>query len=143
MKWQTFTRILAVAALAILGACKTGDDDDQGDAKIRLLNLSTGYSSPESAYPRTRPEFYLAETFYSRGSRGDRTDVVTIYDLATLAPVGEVGIPPKRAINTLATANVALSDDDRFLAVFNMTPATSLSIVDVQQRAFVAEMIAR
>ena len=45
MKWQTFTRILAVAALAILGACKTGDDDDQGDAKIRLLNLSTGYSS--------------------------------------------------------------------------------------------------
>jgi hypothetical protein len=45
MKWQTFTRILAVTALAILGACKTGDDDDQGDAKIRLLNLSTGYSS--------------------------------------------------------------------------------------------------
>lgn len=102
--------------------------------------ISTGYGVQQSAYPRRRAEFYLPETYYSRGSRGLRTDVVSIYDEATLAPTGEVGIPPKRATNTLATGNVALSDDDRFLAVFNMTPATSLSIVDVVARSFAGEI---
>jgi methylamine dehydrogenase heavy chain len=55
-------------------------------------------------------------------------------------PRDEVVIPAKRASNTLPDANSAVSDDERFLAVFNMTPATSLSIVDLQQRAFVEEI---
>ena len=102
--------------------------------------FSTGYGVQEAAYPRGRGEFYLPETYFSRGTRGERSDVVSIYDTATLAPVAEIAIPPKRATNTLATGNVALADSERFLAVFNMTPATSLSIVDVQDRRFVAEV---
>jgi len=102
--------------------------------------VSTGYGVQEAAFPRARPEFYLPETYFSRGTRGERSDVVSIYDTATLAPVAEVAIPAKRATNTLATGNVALSDDERFLAVFNMTPATSLSIVDVRARRFVGEV---
>src|SRR5437764_511318 len=35
---------------------------------------------PSLMAARTRPEVYLAETFYSRGTHGVRTDVVTIYD---------------------------------------------------------------
>ena len=49
-------------------------------------------------------------------------------------------IPPGRAFNALISANAALSDDERFVAVFNYTPATSLSIVDVEKRVFVAEI---
>src|SRR5205814_10648160 len=41
-------------------------------------------------------EIYLAETYYARGVRGERTDVVTVYDASTLQPLAEVGIPPKR-----------------------------------------------
>ncbi|MGH8516604.1 MAG: amine dehydrogenase large subunit, partial [Panacagrimonas sp.] len=33
----------------------------------------------------TRPELYVAETFYSRRTRGERTDAITIYDTKTLA----------------------------------------------------------
>ncbi|MEE9609578.1 MAG: amine dehydrogenase large subunit [Myxococcota bacterium] len=102
--------------------------------------ISTGYLSPWAAFARSRREFYLPETYYSRGSRGVRTDVVTIYDATSLAPAGEVVIPPKRAINVLPSANAALSDDDRFLAVFNMTPATSLSVVDLERREFAGEI---
>ena len=91
-------------------------------------------------FPRSRPEVYLPETHYSRGSRGVRTDVVTFYDARTLAPTGEVVVPPKRASSVLPSANTALSDDDRFLALFNMTPATSLSIVDVERRRFRSEI---
>ena len=112
------------------------------DAGAFLGMFSTGHGVQEAAYPHSRPEFYLPETYYSRGSRGTRSDVVSVYDAATLAPIAEIPIPPKRATNTLATGNVALSDDDRFLAIFNMTPATSLSIVDVAARVFVADVAA-
>ena len=102
--------------------------------------ISTGFLSPAAVFARRGQEFYLPETYYTRGSRGDRTDVVTIYDPRSLAVVGEVEIPPKRAVNVLPSANAALSDDEGFLAVFNMNPATSLSLVDVRNRRFVGEI---
>src|SRR5262249_60406183 len=77
-----------------------------------------------------RREVYLAESYFSRGVRGERTDVVTVYDARTLQPLQEIGIPPKRAEYYPGNASSALSDDGRFLAVFNLTPMTSLSIVD-------------
>jgi methylamine dehydrogenase heavy chain len=85
-------------------------------------------------------ELYVPETHYSRGSRGTRTDVVTFYDATTLEPTGEVVIPDKRAINVLPSGNAALSDDGRFLAVFNMNPATSVTIVDTKARRLVGEI---
>lgn len=107
----------------------------------RMLGMvNGGWGITAALFPRDRAELYVPETHYSRGSRGERTDVVTFYDATTLAPVGEAEIPPRRAINALPSANAALSDDERFIAVFNMTPATSLSIVDAERRAFVAEV---
>jgi methylamine dehydrogenase heavy chain len=87
-----------------------------------------------------RPEVYVPETHYSRGSRGVRTDVLTIYDRTRLAPVGEVVLPPERAISAVPLAHAALTDDDRFAAVFNLTPATSLSIVDLPARTLAGEI---
>ena len=85
-------------------------------------------------------EIYQAETYYARGTRGARTDLVSITDARTLQPEGEVLIPPKRSEHTSWVAGSALSDDGRFVAVFNLNPATSLSIVDVAQRRFVGEI---
>lgn len=107
----------------------------------RMLGvIDGGWGITTALFSRRRPEIYVPETHYSRRSRGVRTDVVTVYDALTLAPTGEIEIPPKRAINPLPGANAALSDDDRFLAVFDMTPATSLSIVDLERRRFVGEI---
>ena len=102
--------------------------------------LDGGFGVTSGLFPARRREIYLPETHYSRGSRGERTDVVTIYDAVSLFPIAEVGIPAHRAFNSLVSANAALSDDERFVAVFNYTPATSLSIVDVQQRSFAGEI---
>jgi methylamine dehydrogenase heavy chain len=85
-------------------------------------------------------EIYLAETYYTRGVRGERTDVVTVYDGTTLRPLDEITIPPRRAEYFPGNAANALSDDGRFMAVFNLTPVTSVSIVDVQARRFTAEI---
>ncbi|HIF92891.1 MAG TPA: amine dehydrogenase [Myxococcales bacterium] len=122
---------------------------DASNAKLALVDLdggtvlgqiSTGWGMPDAAFSRTRSEIYVPETYYSRGTRGVRTDVATIYDARSLAVVDEVILPSKRAINPLPIGNSALSDDDRFLAIFNMTPATSLSIVDLETRSLVGEV---
>src|SRR5574338_90166 len=85
-------------------------------------------------------EIYLPESSYARGVRGERTDVVNVYDAATLEPAAEIAIPPKRAEYFPGTAANALSDDGRFVAVFNATPGQSLTIVDVAQRRFLTEV---
>lgn len=108
----------------------------------RFLGMvNGGYGAIAPLFSSKRSELYLPATYYSRRFRGKRTDVVEIYDIATLSPIAEVEIPPKRAIDRVPLAHSALSDDERFLAVFNWTPGTSLSIVDVQRRAFTDEIM--
>jgi methylamine dehydrogenase heavy chain len=102
--------------------------------------LDGGYGISAALFARRRPEIYVPATYHSRGSRGERTDVVAIHDALSLRPAGEVAIPPRRAINQLPSANAALTDDDRFALVFNMTPATSVSVVDLERRAFAGEI---
>lgn len=92
-------------------------------------------------FPRqNNTEFYVPETHYSRGSRGIQTEVITFYDVETLKPTAEVIIPPKRAQNSMPIGNAALSDDEEFIAIFNMMPAQSISIVDIKKRRFVEEI---
>jgi methylamine dehydrogenase heavy chain len=69
-----------------------------------------------------------------------RTDVVTAYDAARLQPLYEVEIPPKRASIVPMPAAAALTDDDRFLLIYNFTPAQSVTVVDTRTRKFVGEI---
>jgi methylamine dehydrogenase heavy chain len=110
------------------------------DTNRYLGMVNGGYGPIAPLFPKKRPEMYVPGTYYSRRTRGERTDVVSIYDVATLSPIAEVVIPPKRAIDAVPMAHAALSDDERFVAVFNWTPGTSLSIVDVEKREFVGEI---
>jgi methylamine dehydrogenase heavy chain len=106
-----------------------------------LGGIDGGWGITVPLFPLHNPfEFYVPETHYSRGSRGERTDLVTFYESKTLQPTAEVIIPAKRAQNSLPSANATLTDDEQFLAVFNMNPAQSISIVDVQNRRFVEEI---
>lgn len=112
-----------------------------GDSGRMLGMLNTGYSFNALNIPKHYREVYSAETYYSRTTRGQRTDLVSVYDPVKLSPVAEVEIPPKRASTIPRLADSALTDDDRFLSVFNLTPAASLSIVDVVERKFTAEIM--
>ncbi len=105
-----------------------------------LGSLTGGVGTQNLHFAPDRSELYVAETHYSRAVRGERTDVVTVYDAATLEPRAEVAIPAKRGDHASGVALSALGDDGRFLAVWNLTPASSLSIVDVRARRFVGEI---
>ena len=87
-----------------------------------------------------RGEHYVIETFFSRGGRGgDRTDVVTVYDAASLEVAGEVVIPPRKVSSMPEIFGTALVADDRLLVVYNFAPGQSISVVDLEKREFVAE----
>jgi methylamine dehydrogenase heavy chain len=85
-------------------------------------------------------ELYMAETFWSRGSRGDRIDVVTTFDGRTLDPKGEVVLPQGRFLVVPKKYDGALTTDGRYMLSFNMDPATSVSVVDVENQSYVADI---
>ena len=87
-----------------------------------------------------RGEHYVIESFFSRGGRGgERTDVVSIYDAASLALSGEVIIPPRKLSSMPERLATALVAEDKLLVVYNFTPGQSLTVVDLEKREFVAE----
>jgi len=111
-----------------------------GDTGRYLGTLSTGYSYSHLLLSRDGKLIYSPETYFSRGTRGKRTDVVTLYDTGTLNVAGEIAIPPKRSSNLPMMANAVLTDDDRFLLIYNFNPAQSVTVVDTVKRKFVREV---
>ena len=111
-----------------------------GDSGRYLGTLSTGWGFVRVLLPHDGKLIYSPEIYFSRGTRGVRTDVVTIYDAHTLSPVKEIQIPPKRSANMPMMANAVLTDDDRYMLIYNFTPAQSVSVVDMKSQAFVREV---
>ncbi len=111
-----------------------------GDSGQFLGMLSTGMGFAGLELPTDYAQIYSPETYFSRGTRGERTDVITFYDPRELKPSGEVVIPPRR-FSAMPTLNqYALTDDNRFLLVYNFTPAQSVSVIDVQERRLAGEI---
>jgi methylamine dehydrogenase heavy chain len=91
--------------------------------------------------PDKRPEIYVADTVWSRGARGTRTDFITIYDTQTLNPIGEIVLPgTKRALITAMEGLIAFTDEQRMALVFNFTPASSVTVVDLIKRQPLGEV---
>jgi methylamine dehydrogenase heavy chain len=110
------------------------------DTGVYLGGLSTGFWHSGVMLPRNRNIIVSPETYFSRGTRGERTDVVVFYDGTTLKPVSETKIPPKRFTAVKMQGTSAINDDGRFAVILNHTPAASISVVDLDSRQFVTEI---
>jgi methylamine dehydrogenase heavy chain len=102
--------------------------------------LSTGYGFAGVVLSRDGKIIYSPETYFSRGTRGTRSDVVTLYDPGTLGVIGEIPIPPKRSSNLPMIANAVLTDDDRFLLIYNFNPGQSVTVIDTRTREVAGEI---
>jgi methylamine dehydrogenase heavy chain len=111
-----------------------------GDSGQFLGMLSTGFGFNRIVLPRSGEVIFSPETYFSRGTRGERTDVVTLYDPRSLLPLEEIAIPAKRSSNLPMMSNLDLTDDDRFLLIYNFNPAQSVTVVDTQTRKFIGEI---
>ncbi len=89
----------------------------------------------------SRGEIMSVETFHSRGTRGDRIDVLTIWDTVNLSPVAEVMLPSgKRCRGMPQRVPLQTLNNDRWLGVFNFSPATSVTLVDLERREIINEI---
>lgn len=90
---------------------------------------------------RALPELYVAESFYSRGTRGARTDVVTVYDKSTLQRKAEIILPGNKRSQVVTNKhNMRLIDNDKYLVIFNFTPASSATIIDTANKKVLNEI---
>lgn len=100
-----------------------------------------GSYSAAFALSRARGELYVAESIYDRITSGTRTDYLTVYDTAQLSPQAEIVLPgAKRAMVGPHKGLLRLTGDERFALLFNFTPASSVTVVDVVKRAVVNEV---
>ena len=89
----------------------------------------------------TKPELYVAETFYARLTRGERTDAITIWDTASLKPTGEVILPGgKRGLFVTYANAFQLTNNESWALVFNFTPGASVTVVDLPGRKVLSEI---
>ena len=118
------------------------------DGRIRVFDavhgqflgmVSTGFAGNFTLSPKA-DELYVATTYLSRGSRGERTDVLEVHDTQTLSAKYEVILPPRRAQALNYRGLVRTTGDGRFVLVQNATPATSITVVDTRERKVASEI---
>jgi methylamine dehydrogenase heavy chain len=118
------------------------------DGRLYILNaddlkflglIGTGFAGM-MYLPHHEGEIYVATTYYSKLSRGDRLDLLEVYDASTLDLKGEIDLPKIRAQALNYRPLMQGSADDRFVFVQNATPATSITVVDMNAKAATAEI---
>lgn len=109
------------------------------DTKKLLGQIDTGFGAGFAISPDHKTS-YAATTYFSRGSHGARTDVVEITDNTTLDHAGQIVIPPKHAQHVPSPYNTAFSADGKRLYVANITPATSVTVVDAASKKVLSEV---
>jgi methylamine dehydrogenase heavy chain len=107
---------------------------------LQLKGMANAGYTANLVLSHDKSAFYFTETYWSRGTRGDRVDVVTTYDAKTLNPTGEVVLPEGRFLVVPKKQNAQLSTDGRYLFSFNMDPAFGLSLVDLKENRYVGEI---
>lgn len=106
----------------------------------RLGSIDTGWEGIKLDFPRNGTEVYNLAMFMSRGFRGTRTDVITAFDKHSLLPLREIVVPPKGVKGWPDPNHTALSDDDRFMFMQFITPASSIGVADLSAGKYVGEI---
>ncbi len=109
------------------------------DAGTMLGMISGGYGHNSLLFSPDGRRIYNPETYYARGTRGARTDVLTVYDAGRLTVEGEIVLPAKRFLSMPLFGNARLMDGGRFALIYNFTPSQSVSVADVVAGRFVTE----
>ncbi|WP_420143356.1 amine dehydrogenase large subunit [Sphingobium sp.] len=81
--------------------------------------------------------YYVAETIWSKGDRGTRQDMVTVYDSRTLNLVTEIPLPGRILIGSRKN-NFIVSDDGKTGYIYDFSPTSGVNIVDLAKKKFTA-----
>lgn len=114
---------------------------DTQNPKLPLKGLVRAAQFANVLHAPAKREIYTSETFLSRLTRGERTDAITIWDMATLLPKGEIILPGgKRQQSVTYTGTFQFTNADAWALVANFTPVQSITVVDLDGRKVLGEI---
>lgn len=103
-------------------------------------NVSPGLQ-PMVTVTADASKMYVSSNYNERIVWGETTSVIQEFDVQTQTLLREIEVPAgKLAMNEPQPAMIQLSTDEKFLLVQNATPATSVSVVDLESGAFLTEI---
>jgi methylamine dehydrogenase heavy chain len=105
---------------------------DGDDAQLKTIGTIPGAWNAMLALSRTGDKVYLSETYWSHGNRGDRADLLSIYDGQTLKLEREIKLPGRLIVNP-KIQQMGISDDGQLGYVYDMMPASQIHVVDLAQ----------
>ncbi|MBS4074023.1 amine dehydrogenase [Ameyamaea chiangmaiensis] len=97
----------------------------------QILGTLPGDLISNAAFSPDGKTFYVAVTMWARGDHGPREDFLRAYDAHTLALVKEIELPP-RALAVYKIQNMDLSQDGHWAYIFDMSPATGITVIDLK-----------
>lgn len=103
-------------------------DGDTGRMRAMLASpaLANIAIDPKGRY------YYVAESIWTKGNRGTRQDLLTVYDAKTLALVSEITLPGRLLVGN-RKQDLELSADGHYAYIYNMQPASSVIVVDLDK----------
>ncbi|MBS0285589.1 MAG: amine dehydrogenase [Proteobacteria bacterium] len=114
---------------------------DTSSANQPLKGIVRAAQFANSLVSTKRGEILTSETFYSRLTRGERTDAITIWDMADLKPKGEIVLPGgKRQLSVTYPNLFQFTNGEKWALVANFTPAQSVTVVDLDGRKVLNEI---
>jgi methylamine dehydrogenase heavy chain len=83
----------------------------------------------------------LTNSWWDRGTTGNRTDIIEVWDVPTASKLPfEIEVPSRLALRGNDSTMIGLSSDEKFLFLQNATPATSVTVVDMVAKKFMSEI---
>ena len=114
---------------------------DTADPVQPLKGLVRAAQFANALIAKDKGEIYTAETFYTRLTRGERTDAITIWDTATLQPKGEIVLPGGKRQQSVTYPHLfQFTNGGKWALVANFTPAQSVTVVDLAARKVLGEI---
>ena len=108
------------------------------DTGKMLGQVETSHLSDLSLDPAGKV-YYVAESIWSKGSRGTRQDMITVYDAATLKLKSEITMPGRILIGG-RKYNFVIGDAGKTAYVYNLDPASSVNVIDLAKGKFVKKI---
>lgn len=105
----------------------------------KMLGMVEASTLSDLALDPAGKAYYVSETIWTKGWRGTRQDMITVYDSATLKLKTEITIPGRILIGG-RKFNFVISDEGKTAYVYNLDPASSVNMVDLAKGKFVKKI---
>ncbi len=102
-----------------------------GDSGKMEGSIPAGYISNLAIAP-DNSRFYVSETYWTHGARGDRHDLVSIYDAKSLHLMKEIRLPGRALVSKVQNFDINASGSRAY--VYLLQPASSVVWVDLKQQ---------